>query len=81
MIVAIMKADKAREIGLSVIDEPPAGEVFALDRNGDDFGIYQHAITVKDDGLRRAHLAPPEQFFDVGEFQLDIGRAAMIALA
>ena len=81
VIVPIVKADKAGEVLFTVIDEAPAGQMLALDRYGDDLGIDQNAIAIEDDGLWSFHLAAPEQLFDVGELQLDIGRAAMVALA
>jgi hypothetical protein len=81
VIVAIMEADKAGEVGLIVVDKAPAGQVLSLDRNGDDLRINQDAIAIENDGLWSLHLAAPEQLFDVGELQLDIGRAAMVALA
>lgn len=81
MIVSIMEADETGEVGLIVIDKAPAEQMLTLYRNGDNFGINQDAIAIENDGLWSFHLAAPEQLFDVGEFQLDIGWTAMVALS
>ena len=75
-----MDAHKAADVNVARIDEPQFTEHLQVRINDDAFGIDQNTIAIEDDGVD-IHLTPPEQALDIGEFELDIGGAAMIALA
>ena len=61
MEVPIVQADKTRNENLERIVEPPAREHFPFSGDGDCFGVDQHPIAIKDQGVHRAYPRRPNR--------------------